>query len=197
MSDFYFLILEITIEIAKMLDEIGVDYIELTSPVASEKSHSDCFTISNLGLKAKILTHIRCNIDDAKLAIDTGVNGVNIAIGASSFLQEFSHDMNMDEIIRRAIDLITYVKSKGLETRFTAEDTFRSNRDDILNIYRAVEKSGVNRIGIADSVGCADPRQVYDLVTILRKFVRCDIECHFHNDTGCAIANAYAGKMYL
>jgi homocitrate synthase len=51
---------------------------------------------------------------------------------------------------------------------------------------------GVNRVGIADTVGCADPRQVYELVRTLRGVVSCDIECHFHNDTGCAIANAYA-----
>jgi homocitrate synthase len=50
----------------------------------------------------------------------------------------------------------------------------------------------VNRVGIADTVGCADPRQVYELVRTLRGVVSCDIECHFHNDTGCAIANAYA-----
>ena len=40
-------------------------------------------------------------------------------------------------------------------------------------------------------MGCANPRQVYDLVRTLRGVVSCDIECHFHNDTGCAIANAY------
>lgn len=46
-------------------------------------------------------------------------------------------------------------------------------------------------MGIADTVGVATPREVYDLVRTLRGVVRCDIECHFHNDTGCAIANAF------
>ena len=41
------------------------------------------------------------------------------------------------------------------------------------------------------SCSCATPRQVYDLVRTLRGVVSCDIETHFHNDTGCAIANAY------
>ena len=40
-------------------------------------------------------------------------------------------------------------------------------------------------------ISCATPRQVYDLVRTLRGVVSCDIETHFHNDTGCAIANAY------
>ena len=49
----------------------------------------------------------------------------------------------------------------------------------------------VTNQGIADTVGCAGPRQVYDLVRTLRGVVSCDIETHFHNDTGCAVANAY------
>lgn len=180
------------IEIAKALDEVGVDYLELTSPAASEQSRNDCTAISNLGLKAKILTHIRCHMDDAKLAIDTGVDGLDVVIGTSSFLREFSHGKDMDYITKQAIEVITYIKSKGLEVRFSTEDSFRSDLVDLLSIYKAVDKIGVNRVGIADTVGCANPRQVYELVKTLRSVVSCDIECHFHNDTGCAIANAYA-----
>lgn len=61
------------IEIAKALDDFGVEYIELTSPAASEQSRQDCTAICQLGLKAKILTHIRCHIDDARIAVETGM----------------------------------------------------------------------------------------------------------------------------
>ncbi|KAG1048118.1 hypothetical protein G6F43_009474 [Rhizopus delemar] len=97
------------IEIAKALDEIGVDYLELTSPAASEQSRNDCRAISSLGLKAKILTHVRCHMDDAKLAIDTGVDGLDVVIGTSSFLREFSHGKDMDYITKQAIEVITLV----------------------------------------------------------------------------------------
>ncbi|CDH53226.1 homocitrate synthase [Lichtheimia corymbifera JMRC:FSU:9682] len=180
------------IEIAKALDEIGVDYLELTSPAASEQSLNDCKAISNLGLKAKILTHVRCHMNDAKLAIDTGVDGLDVVIGTSSYLREFSHGKDMDYITDKAIEVISYIKDQGLEVRFSTEDSFRSDLVDLLSIYKAVDKIGVNRVGIADTVGCANPRQVYELVRTLRSVVSCDIECHFHNDTGCAIANAYA-----
>lgn len=50
--------------------------IELTSPCASEQSRLDCEAICKLGLKAKILTHIRCHMDDARVAVETGVDGV-------------------------------------------------------------------------------------------------------------------------
>nr|CAG8555349.1 5952_t:CDS:2 [Entrophospora candida] len=180
------------IEIAKALDTFGVEYIELTSPAASEQSRQDCQAICKLGLKAKILTHIRCHMDDAKIAVETGVDGVDVVIGTSSYLREFSHGKDMDYITEKATEVIQFVKSKGIEVRFSSEDSFRSDLVDLLSIYRAVDKLGVNRVGIADTVGCANPRQVYELVRTLRGVVSCDIECHFHNDTGCAIANAYA-----
>ncbi|KAG9073786.1 Homocitrate synthase isozyme [Ceratobasidium sp. UAMH 11750] len=179
------------IAIAKALDAFGVDYIELTSPAASEQSRADCEAICKLGLKAKILTHIRCHMDDARIAVETGVDGVDVVIGTSSFLREFSHGKDMAYITKTAIEVINFVKSKGIEVRFSSEDSFRSDLVDLLSIYQTVDKIGVNRVGIADTVGCANPRQVYDLVRTLRGVVGCDIEIHLHNDTGCAIANAY------
>ncbi len=97
----------------------------------------------------------------------------------------------MTYITNTAIEVINFVKSKGIEIRFSSEDSFRSDLVDLLSIYSVVDRIGVNRVGIADTVGCASPRQVYDLVRTLRGVVSCDIETHFHNDTGCAIANAY------
>ena len=97
----------------------------------------------------------------------------------------------MTYIKNTAIEVINFVKSKNIEVRFSTEDSFRSDLVDLLTIYSAVDKVGVNRVGIADTVGCASPRQVYDLIRTLRGVVSCDIETHFHDDTGCAIANAY------
>jgi homocitrate synthase len=144
-----------------------------------------------MGRKAKILTHVRCHMDDAKLAIDTGVDGIDVVFGTSSYLRQFSHGKDISYIIESAIEVIEFVKSQGLEVRFSSEDSFRSDLVDLLSIYRAVDKIGVNRVGIADTVGVANPRQVYDLVRTLRSIVSCDIEFHGHNDTGCAVANAY------
>ena len=72
--------------------------------------------------------------------------------------------------------VIEFVKSHNIEIRFSSEDSFRSDLVDLLSIYSAVDKVGVNRVGIADTVGCASPRQVYDLVRTLRGVVGCDIE---------------------
>ncbi|KAJ3577754.1 hypothetical protein NPX13_g2812 [Xylaria arbuscula] len=194
--------------IATMLSEFGVDYIELTNPAASPQSRDDCEAICKLGLKqAKILTHTRCTLEDAKLACDCGVDGVDVVIGTSQFLREHSlGGKDMVAITKQAIEVIEYIKSRGCEVRFSSEDSFRSDLVDLLSIYRAVNtlrtattnrgclkrnNVGVGRVGVADTVGCASPRQVYDLVRTLRGCVSTDIEVHFHDDTGCAVANSF------
>ncbi|KAI1274663.1 putative homocitrate synthase [Xylaria sp. FL0933] len=183
---------ETKIKIATMLSEFGVDYIELTNPAASPQSRDDCEAICKLGLKAKILTHTRCTLEDAKLACDCGVDGVDVVIGTSQFLRQHSlGGKDMVAITKQAIEVIEYIKSRGCEVRFSSEDSFRSDLVDLLSIYRAVNNVGVGRVGVADTVGCASPRQVYDLVRTLRGCVSTDIEVHFHDDTGCAVANSF------
>lgn len=178
-------------EIAKRLDAFGVEYLELTSPAAYPQSRKDIEFICNLGLNAKILTHTRCHMDDARMAIETGVDGIDILFGTSSILREFSHGKDIQAIVESAQDVIRYIQSFGLEVRFSSEDSFRSELVDLLTVYRAVDALGVDRVGIADTVGVARPREVYGLVSVLRSMVDCDIEFHGHNDTGCAVANSY------
>jgi homocitrate synthase len=97
----------------------------------------------------------------------------------------------MAYITKTAIEVINFVKSKNIEVRFSSEDSFRSDLVDLLSIYQTVDKIGVHRVGIADTVGCANPRQVYDLIRTLRGVVGCDIEVHLHNDTGMGIFSRY------
>ena len=180
------------IEIARALDDFGVEYIELTSPVASPQSLEDLKTVAALGLRAKVLTHVRCHMDDASVAVQTGVDGIDILFGTSSYLREFSHGKSVDDIIREAKEVITFIKDNGKEVRFSSEDSFRSTEGDLLRVYKAVDSFGVDRVGVADTVGIATPRQCYQLAVDLRRAVSCDIEFHGHNDAGCAIANSYS-----
>jgi len=81
-----------------------VEYIELTSPAASPESRAHCEAICKLGLKkTKILTHIRCHMDDARIAVETGVDGVDVVIGTSSFLREHSHGKDMTWITKTCV----------------------------------------------------------------------------------------------
>ncbi|KAK5140383.1 hypothetical protein LTR04_003022, partial [Oleoguttula sp. CCFEE 6159] len=115
---------EAKIKIAKALDDFGVDYIELTSPAASEQSRKDCE-----------------DMDDARIAVETGVDGVDVVIGTSQMLREHSHGKDMTYIKNTAIEVIEFVKSKGIEIRFSSEDSFRSDLVDLLSLYSADVKN--------------------------------------------------------
>jgi homocitrate synthase len=179
------------IELVKALDAFGVEFIELTTPVASPASRRDCEAIAALGLRARILTHTRADLRDARVAVECGVDGLDILFGTSSELRRFSHGRDVEGIIEQSLEVIRFVREHGKQVRFSSEDTFRSDRKDLLRVYRAADEAGVDRVGLADTVGVATPSQVRELVADVRAAVSCDIEFHGHNDTGCAIANAF------
>jgi len=180
------------IAIASKLDAFGVEYLELTSPLASPQSEADARSIAALPLRARVLTHIRCHMDDARLAVSTGVDGIDVLFGTSSKLRTFSHGKSVDEIIEIGTEVVRFIQSQGLEVRFSSEDSCRSDPEDLLRVYRAIDRLHPQRVGLAETVGKATPNQVYDMVSLVRRNVECDIEFHAHNDTGCAIANAFA-----
>ena len=180
------------VAIAQTLDDFGVEYLELTSPCASPQSEADLRAVAALPLRAKVLTHVRCHMDDARLAVQTGADGIDVLFGTSSALRTFSHGKSVDEIIECGTEVVRFIQAQGLEVRFSSEDSFRSEPRDLLRVYQAIDRLHPQRVGLADTVGIATPSQVFELVSMVRKAVDCDIEFHAHNDTGCAIANAFA-----
>ncbi|MEB3342361.1 homocitrate synthase [Okeania sp.] len=183
------------VEIARALEQFGVEYIEVTSPTASPQSYQDCNNLAKLGLQTKVITHIRCHLEDAKIALETGVDGINLFMGTSKFLRQFSHGKSIDEIIDKATEVITFIHQQNpqIELRFSTEDSFRSSLSDLLGVYSAINQLGiVHRFGVADTVGIATPDQVYQLIQQMRQCFSEDIEFHAHNDTGCAIANSFS-----
>src|SRR6266849_1746849 len=154
------------IAIAEMLDEFGVEYLELTSPCASPQSEADLRTVAALPLRAKVLTHVRCHLDDARVAIDTGADGIDVLFGTSSAMREFSHGKTVDQIIEAGTEVVRYIQSQGLEVRFSSEDSFRSEPRDLLRVYQAIDRLHPQRVGLADTVGIATPNQVCEMVGI-------------------------------
>ena len=187
--------------IAEALDAFGVEYIELTSPAASPQSVRDLALIARRGLRARVLTHVRCHPDDARLAVECGAQGVNLLYATSETLRRASHGRAIEAILSEAEVVIGYLRRHNVEVRFSCEDTFRTDPAVLARVYAAVAAMGVRRVGLADTVGIATPRQVYATVAAVRAAVPCEIEFHGHNDAGCAVANAYcayeAGATHL
>ena len=188
-----FFSLEQRIMIARLLDALGVTFIELPSPISSPDTRDAIQALCELNLRAHIVTHVRCVEADVQAALDTDVYGLNLFYGTSNELRSYSHGKAIDQIRNDAVPLIKHIRDAGRYVRFSAEDAFRSDLVDLLTVFDAVVDAGVQRIGLPDTVGIATPRQVEGLVRLLAdRYPHVGLEFHGHNDTGCAIANTIA-----
>lgn len=91
-----------------------------------------------------------------------------------------------------ASDVLGPLVEREVEVRFSCEDAFRTSARDVVRIVQLADSIGVDRVGLADTVGAATPTEVAARVGLVRSTVDCEIEFHGHNDGGCAVANAWA-----
>ena len=181
------------IMIARMLDAIGVSFIELPSPIVSPEMRMAVQQLCELNMRAHVVAHVRCAEGDVRAALETSVYGLNLFYGTSTELRTYSHGRQVDQMIQEVVPLVRTIRAAGRYVRFSAEDAFRSDLVDLLTIFDAAVEAGVQRIGLPDTVGIAAPRQVEQLVSLCaERYPQVGIEFHGHNDTGCAIANTVA-----
>jgi homocitrate synthase len=185
--------LEQRLTIARMLDAIGIGFIEVPSPVASPETRAAIEALCRLALRARIIAHVRCVEADVQAALETPIFGLNLFYGTSNELRSYSHGRRIEQMIADAVPLIRRARAAGRYVRFSAEDAFRSDLVDLLTVFDAVVEAGAQRIGLPDTVGIATPRMVERLVRLCaERYPGVGIEFHGHNDTGCAIANTIA-----
>lgn len=179
--------------LARLLDAFGVDVIEVPSPRLSPQTDTDVRAIARHGLRARIAAHVRCTDEDVGAALAAGVGAIHLFYGASPHLRAHSHGRGVEQIAAEAVRQVRRVRAAGAFARFSAEDAFRTSRDDLIRIFDPVVAAGAQCIGLPDTVGVAAPWQVAECVAFFReRHPTVGIEFHGHNDTGCAVANALA-----
>ncbi len=179
--------------LAQQLDAFGIDIIEVPSPRLSPQTAADVRALAALGLRSRVVAHIRCAAADLEAAQEAGVAGVHLFYGASPQLRAHSHGRALEQVAREAAALVSQARAAGLYTRFSCEDAFRTPLDDLTRVFDPVVAAGAQRIGLPDTVGIATPWQVIERVRYVHaRYPQVGIEFHGHNDTGCAVANALA-----
>ncbi|MBN2368691.1 homocitrate synthase [Candidatus Woesearchaeota archaeon] len=181
------------IEIAKLLDKIGVDMIEAGDPSVSPKVYEAIKKISSLNLKAEIIAHslaMKSGIEKAKSA---GVNRVVVFFPTSKIHLETKMRKTQEEALEIIKEHVKYAKSLGLKVRYTPEDATRTEFDFLVKACNTAIEAGADRISIADTLGIMQPHVFYDQIKKLKKaLLPCEIDVHCHNDFGLALANAMA-----
>jgi isopropylmalate/homocitrate/citramalate synthase len=183
------------IQIAWMLDSFGVDQIEI-SPIVSSDHYQATKTIIKQGLRADILAHVRAIKSDVDVAIDSGATWVATYMGISDIHLSAKLKINREDAKVRALEVADYIKSHGLKSRFTMEDASRTDPSFLIDMCKEMNKRGIERISIPDTVGIMSPRGMYNLVKMVYDNIdisKSSLDVHCHNDVGLALANALAG----
>jgi 2-isopropylmalate synthase len=183
------------IQIAWMLDSFGVDQIEI-SPVVSPDHAEATKTIIRQGLRADIVAHTRAIKSDVDIAIDTGATWVATYMGISDIHISAKLKITREEAKARALEVADYIKAHGLKSRFTMEDASRTDPAFLVEMCKEMNRRGIERISIPDTVGIMRPRGMYNLVKMVHDSIdtsKTSLDVHCHNDVGLALANALAG----
>ncbi len=182
------------LEIARILDHIGVEMIEAGDPSVSPSIANAVEKIAGLGLKAEVVAHsmaFKKGIDKAKAC---GANRVAIFYATSKIHLETKLHKTQEEAIDIICEHIAYARSLGLKVRYTPEDATRTDFSFLVRICNAAIQAGADRISFADTLGIMQPHSMFERVSALReKLLPCKMDLHCHNDYGLALANAMAG----
>jgi len=177
------------IDIARKLDDVGVEIIEAGFPVVSKEELTTIRNIAKLGLNARICCLARAKTSDVDSALDANVDIVSIFIATSDIHLRYKHHMTIDEATDCAIDVVDYAKDHGLAVRFAAEDATRTDMDVLKQVYRIAELHNADYLSIADTVGILDPSTTYFMIKEIKKATNTPLCIHCHNDLGMATAN--------
>lgn len=206
----YYFDLNDKIDIVRALILYGVKFIELFSPIVSdkEKQHFEEIKVVRDELIYQkgytfLLAHVRVHPHDVESALEAGFDGLSMYIGTSPQSRAGNHGKNLPQIVERASGLLEEIRRNypDVIVRFSGEDAFRTSLDDLFYVYDALAPL-VDRLGFPDTVGVAVPNQVRGRVEQFRaRYPDTPLETHFHDDRGFALLNSLtairAGAQYV
>jgi len=181
------------IEILHLLEEFGIDLIEVGHPGISTEDEQICRETALAARRAEILMHARADVEEVRAAKRAGAHWVGIwaSLNDIGLATKFG-DRPASFVRAKIAEAIGEAKSLGLMVRFTIEDASRTPWRDTEAAGRVARDAGADRISLADTTGCWEPAQCGDAVSRARAAFGCEIEVHLHDDLGLAHANALA-----
>ncbi len=186
--------LEDKLEIARALDELRVDLIEAGFPASSDIDFKSVLLTVREVSHAKVVGLARANKRDIDAAAEAEAHVIHVFIATSDIHMKYKLRMTREEVLHRAVEAVEYAKGYGAEVLFSAEDATRSDKEFLVEVYRAVVEAGARYINIPDTVGVMMPWEMEELVRYVRSrlpgYVSIDVHCH--NDFGMATANSVA-----
>ena len=187
------------LEIAALLDEMGVDIIEAGFPIASEGDFNAVSEIAKNAVNSTICGLSRANFKDIDRCWEAVKHAksprIHTFIGTSP-LHRAIPNLTMDEMAERIHDCVTHARNLCDNVQWSSMDATRTEEDYLCRTVEIAIKAGATTINIPDTVGYTAPRESADLIKMLIERVpgADDVifATHCHNDLGMATANSLA-----
>lgn len=189
------------IEVARALEELGVDIIEAGFPISSPGDFNSIVEISKAVTRPVICALTRAVQQDIDVAADSlkyaKHKRIHTGIGTSFYHITYKLKSNQDAIIERAIEAVKYAKKYVEDVEFYAEDAGRTENEYLARVVEAVIGAGATVVNIPDTTGYCIPYEYGEKIKFLKENVKnihkAVISTHCHNDLGMATANSIAG----
>ncbi len=191
------------IEVAKSLEELGVDIIEAGFPVSSPGDFNSVVEISKAVTWPTICALTRAVPNDIKVAAEAlqyaRHKRIHTGIGTSDPHIRYKFNSTREEIIERAVAAVSYARKFVEDVQFYAEDAGRTDNEYLARVVEAVIKAGATVINIPDTTGYCLPEEFGAKIRYLMEHVdgihKAVIATHCHNDLGMATANTMSGLI--
>ena len=191
------------IQVAKALEQLGVDVIEAGFPISSPGDFTSVQEISKAVTWPTICALTRAVERDIDIAVESlkyaKRKRIHTGIGTSDHHIKYKFNATREEIIERAVAAVKYARKFVDDVEFYAEDAGRTDNEYLARVIEAVIKAGANVVNIPDTTGYCLPDEYGSKIRYLIEHVdgidRAIISTHCHNDLGMATANTLSGVM--
>ena len=191
------------IQVAKRLEQLGVDVIEAGFPISSPGDYNSVIEISKAVTWPTICAFTRAVEKDIDVAADAlryaRHKRIHTGIGTSDQHIRYKFNSNREEIIERAVAAVKYARRYVDDVEFYAEDAGRTDNEYLARVVEAVIKAGATVVNIPDTTGYCLPEEYGKKINYLVEHVDCIdkaiISTHCHNDLGMATANTFSGVI--
>ncbi len=181
------------LEIALMLDAIGVYEIEAGSPCLGPGEKSYLKALMQRRKHSKISVWTRAQIKDIEEAAECNPDIIHIGTPIS-YIQIYTKlKKNKAWVQKNIARCIEVAHEKGLKVTIGFEDASRADMGYVISTAKLVKSLGVETIRIADTVGVLTPGRTKTMVQEILNQVDIEVEVHVHNDLGMAVANSIEG----
>jgi len=180
------------LEIARLLDELGIERIEAGFPRVSQDDWDAVKLIADAGLRAEIWGFSRAVPADLEALVELGVRHAVIESPISDGKLD-AIGVSREKMLDRITSAMRFAAEHGIHAAFFGVDSTRADPEFYRRVYESAVEAGAKEVAVVDTLGIATPEAVTNLVLATGQYVDgAPVHFHGHNDFGLATANAVA-----